>query len=506
MAESAYTPRILIAGATGFVGKRLLKELQTYSVVALQRHQSPPDELLDMLNIHWESCDLYSLLQAEQVCTKVDVAIYLVHSMLPSARLNQASFQDTDLIMADNFARACKHGNVKHIIYLGGIIPDEPQLSEHLKSRLEVEETLGSYGIPLTSLRAAMIVGPRGSSFEMMALLVKRLRAMIAPAWTSHQLQPIDVADVVSALVYVMKNPTGKNECWDLAGPEAISYKDLMYKTAKTMGKKLWILPVPLFTPRLSVLWIQLITGMSSHLIKPLVQSLKHDMLARPEKTLQIPSIPSRSLDETLQKALQAGVTTSVASVHQSISRKEKQIPSVVRSVQRLPLPSGKDATWVAQEYLRWLPSAFSHIVVESDKDTANFYVLHPRLTVLKLKLSLERSYTERPLFYIVGGLLAGSKNPTNARLEFRETLKKKYILAAIHDFSPSLPWYVYKYSQALTHLFVMKRFAKHLDKLSQNPTEPSNGLKSVSQTDLPESTVTDRTDRLVKIQLIRET
>ncbi|MNT28478.1 hypothetical protein D3C72_1641680 [compost metagenome] len=152
----------------------------------------------------------------------------------------------------------------------------------------------------------------------------------------------------------------------------------------------------------------------------------------------------------------------------------------------------------MAQEYLRWLPTAFSHVVVDSNKDTANFYVVHPRLTVLKLKLSLERSYTERPLFYIVGGLLAGSKNPTNARLEFRETLNKKYILAAIHDFSPGLPWYVYKYSQAMAHLFVMKRFAKHLAKLSQNTTEPPEKLKSVRQSELPERAITDRSDPLV--------
>jgi Nucleoside-diphosphate-sugar epimerases len=501
--ENTSKPRILIAGATGFIGRRLIHALEGHSIVALQRHQPPTDKLLNMKNVTWRNCDLYSLLQTEQVCVENDIAIYLVHSMMPSARLNQANFQDTDLIMADNFARACKKAGVKQIIYLGGIIPDDPSLSKHLESRLEVERTLGSHGMALTSLRAAMIIGPGGSSFEMMSLLVKRLGVMLTPAWTNNSLQPVDIEDVVAAILEVINNPEKQNQCWDLVGPEKISYKNLMLRTAAIMGKKMIAIPVPFFTPRLSVLWIRFITGMSTHLIKPLVESLKHDMLARPQRILRFKHAAQRTLDESLKTALKAGLSKSVATVHHDIVKKENTMPSNVRSVQRLPLPPGCDAQWVAREYLRWLPEAFSHIVVDSDQEYANFYVFHPKLTVLKLKLSSERSSTDRPLFYIVGGLLAGKKNPVNARLEFREVLDQQYILAAIHNFSPSLPWYVYKYSQAIVHLFVMRRFASHLEKvknekLKGDSSSPSLKLQSVSKSDLPERAVSDRPDSLV--------
>jgi uncharacterized protein YbjT (DUF2867 family) len=472
MSSTSRTPRILIAGATGFIGKKLLKELiadpeyQASQIVALQRHQAPPPELANSTNIVWRSCDLYSLLQIENACLKVDVAIYLVHSMLPSARLNQAHFQDTDLIMADNFARACKKNGVKRIIYLGGIIPEGPELSEHLKSRLEVEQTLGSYKIPFTGLRAAMILGSSGSSFEMMALLVKHLPLMIGPSWTAHRLQPIDVQDVVQSIKFILKKEPQQNEIWDLAGPETVSYQELMQRTAKVMKRKLTVIPVRFFSPRLSVLWIRLITGMSTRLIKPLVQSLRYDMLARKEKTLQVPGVPSLSLDDSIRKALDSGLTSSVAVVHHNIQAKVKKGANNVRSVQRLPLPKGKDAAWVAKEYARWLPRYFSHMVnVEMGTDIISFYLFTPKIAVLKLKLSLERSSKDRPLFYIVGGLLAGTRNPKDSRLEFREALNGRYILAAIHNFSPSMPWYIYKYTQALTHLFVMYMFGRHLAK-----------------------------------------
>ena len=157
--------RIAITGASGFVGKNLIQYLleeTDHEVVGFSR--SAQKSLHPRLTM--KKADLYSLLEAEEALAGCDAAVYLVHSMLPSSRLSQGSFQDFDFILADNFAKACITSGVKHIIYVGGIIPENESLSLHLKSRLEVEETLKHSGLKFTSLRCALVLGPNGSSFR----------------------------------------------------------------------------------------------------------------------------------------------------------------------------------------------------------------------------------------------------------------------------------------------------------------------------------------------------
>src|SRR5690606_19576051 len=131
----------------------------------------------------WVQADLFSLLEVERALEGADVALYLVHSMIASAELTQGSFADFDLILADNFARAAKSRGVRHILYVGGLIPEGERLSRHLESRLEVEQTLRAQGVPVTALRASIIIGPAGSSLRMVENLVRRLPVMITPAW-----------------------------------------------------------------------------------------------------------------------------------------------------------------------------------------------------------------------------------------------------------------------------------------------------------------------------------
>lgn len=465
MKPQPFKGTILIAGATGFIGQRLLAALKDYKITALQRYQNVPTEFKSATNIEWRQCDLFSLLQIEEASRGADIAIYLVHSMLPSARLSQANFSDTDLILADNFVRACRKNGIRRILYLGGIIPAEEKLSPHLQSRWEVEETLRASGIPLTSLRAGLIVGAGGSSFEMMYLLVKRLPLMLCPHWTTNSLRPIDVHDVVASLVYCLENPETKSRTYDLGGLEALSYRDLMLRTAQLLGKKRWIIPVPFFNPRLSVMWVRLITGASPALIKPLVESLRSSMLPNSDQFLKIPGHQYKNIDESLTHEMKE-LKPTLSTTHKTIRKRSHQA-SLVRSVQRLHLPERQNAEWAAHEYLRWLPHFFfPFLVVQSDETICRFRFFFWRKSLLRLKLSPARSTPDRQLFYIVGGLLASRHNPKNARLEFREVLHGKYILAAIHNFSPSLPWYVYKYSQAVVHLWVMKRFDRHLLKL----------------------------------------
>ena len=188
-------PRVVVAGASGFVGRVLVSRLaERYDVVALSRS---PRQSTD--GVRWVKADLFSLLDCEKAMAGADRVVYLVHSMQPSARLSQGRFADMDLILADNVARAAK--GAKQILYLGGLIPEGEHLSEHLRSRLEVERALAAHGTPVTTLRAGLVIGPGGSSFRILRRLVERLPVMLCPAWTESLTQPIDLDTLIEVLV-----------------------------------------------------------------------------------------------------------------------------------------------------------------------------------------------------------------------------------------------------------------------------------------------------------------
>ena len=169
--NDASEQRVAVVGASGFVGARLVESLAaTQKVVAIARSARKNAE-----NVEWRAADLYSLQSTRAALAGCAVAYYLVHSMMPSSKLMQGRFHDTDLLLADNFARACVHAGVKRIVYLGGLLPEQGFVSEHLESRREVELVLTSSGIPTTCLRAGLVVGKGGSSFEMLRQLVERL-------------------------------------------------------------------------------------------------------------------------------------------------------------------------------------------------------------------------------------------------------------------------------------------------------------------------------------------
>ena len=189
--------KVAIIGASGFVGSHLidsLKDNEELDLVALSRSK-PNSEVLH------KPCDLFSLLDIEDGLEGADIAIYLVHSMAPSAHLDQGNFRDYDLIVVDNFLRACKKKNIKQIIYLGGITPkDDLKLSDHLDSRLEIEEFIKSSHIPVTVFRAGMIMGIGGSSFNIMLNLINRLPVLGLPRWTKTETQPVHIDFVVDCL------------------------------------------------------------------------------------------------------------------------------------------------------------------------------------------------------------------------------------------------------------------------------------------------------------------
>jgi uncharacterized protein YbjT (DUF2867 family) len=459
--------KVVVAGASGFIGKALVKELSAqHKVIALSRSQKSQSTQQEQA-IEWRSCDLFSLLDAEKALAGADIGIYLVHSMRPNAHLTQGNFADFDLIVADNFVRAAQKNNIKHIIFLGGLCPESArQESLHLQSRHEVEEVFAESGIPYTILRAALILGAEGSSFHIMTRLVDRLPLMLCPTWSQTLSQPVALQDVVKSLIYCVNREECFNQTYDLGGETILSYRDMMMDLAGVLGKTRTMIPVPFMSPGWSSLWVSVITGAPKDLVDPLIAGLKTNLVARPEKRLRIPDYKFQDVHQAL--------VTAVASYDGSKNPHAFKVAHSLheaRSVQRLPLPKGWNAGDVAKAYMEFLPKM--HLgLVKAEVHTPWIYFSNrfPYFRLLVLQYSPERSWDHRHLFYVRGGLL--SKKLGRGRLEFREILGGKACIAAIHDFRPRLPWPVYKVSQALVHLWVMKQFGRYLARRARRETK----------------------------------
>jgi uncharacterized protein YbjT (DUF2867 family) len=465
---------IALAGASGFVGRSLMAALLAQHdpprLIALSR-QTRHSENAE--RVDWRACNLFNLRHLEAALSGASIAYYLVHAMLPSARLAQGSFDDLDLICADNFGRAARRAGVTHIVYLGGLIPAQRPLSPHLRSRLEVESALGAHGVKVTSLRAGLVIGPGGSSFNMMVDLVRRLPVLVMPQWTQSRCQPIALDDVVAALLYCGLHPEPTSGHHDVGGPDILSYADMLKHSAKVLGRRRIFVSVPVKTVRLSLWWVALVTRAPIELILPLVQSLRHDMVLRDDGDLMA-RLQRRALpfDAAIRLALKP--KASLALLGAGPVTHTMPIPGArgVVSVQRLPLPEGRDASWVADEYARWLPK-FMRPLLRVDVDSKRCIDIKiPGLgwLLLRLRFAAERSDADRQLFYITGGMLSRASHADPGRFEFRVVLEHKYALAAVHDFMPRLPWYIYTFSQALVHAMTMAAFRRHLQRLCDTP------------------------------------
>ena len=451
--------KVAVAGSSGFVGSALLPKLaKEHSVLALTRGDIPNQK-----NINWVKCDLFSLLETERALEGVDFAVYLVHSMLPSAQLTQGKFQDLDLLVADNFARAAEKNKIKQIIYVGGIIPSNQELSRHLASRKEVENALSFRTAKLTTLRAGMIIGANGSSLNIVTRLVHKLPIMFCPSWTSKSSRPVDLDDVADSIIYLIGKKEHYSKTYDLAGEEKVTYKEMMLEVARQTGRSLKIHSLPFFTPGLSGLWVSLITGAPKNLIAPLISSLKNEMLPDKKMILEIPGKKFIGFSASLKKALSIDYKPKPRAFTLPESEKRKK---TVRSVQRVFLPKNLTARKASEKYVNWLPIFLNPFLkVELIKDDCIFKVPFFNLTLLILRKSEQRSSENRQLYYIVGGLLVKPK--TRGRIEFRTTYDNKSLIIAIHDYKPTLPWYVYRFTQAILHLWVMKNFDSYLRKES---------------------------------------
>jgi uncharacterized protein YbjT (DUF2867 family) len=447
--------KLAIAGASGFIGRWFIETYKTqYDIVALSRKkiQNSSDD------VEWRTVDLFSISSSIEALKGVDYALYLVHSMQPSTRLSQGNFEDTDLLLADNFSRAAEECKLEHIVYLGGILPkDDGNISKHLLSRFEVEQVLGSRKTPLTAIRAGIIIGPGGSSFNIVKKLVKNLPVMACPSWTKSNNQPVDLITALASIKEVLGSVKYFNTHIEIGGKEVVTYMKVLKITAIQMNKKRWIFSIPFFSLGMSKLWVGLFSGSSSNFVSPLIESLKHDMtLNNHDFMQQFPVIP---LTKTISKALDQKI--NIPKVPKgTVPVKDK---NTVRSVQRICNPAKKSSKWVAESYPIWLSSMFSRIIHAEENGTLIRFKLLG-ICLLQLEFIENRSDVNRQLFYITGGYL--TKRTNRGWLEFRSILNGSYIITAIHEFVPRLPWFLYRFTQAKGHLYVMKKFEKYLSKL----------------------------------------
>ncbi|MEK0317740.1 NAD-dependent epimerase/dehydratase family protein [Cohnella sp. 56] len=470
--SAAKRPVVALTGASGYIGSNLLKRLTAFAdVIALSRGG---DSRQDEPHVTWRSCDLFSLIDAERALAGADYAVYLVHSMLPSAKLTQARFEDMDVVLADHFARAASKNGVRQIVYLSGIIPpDVPpdRLSRHLRSRLEVEKVLASYGVPVTTLRAGLVVGPEGSSFPILLKLVRRLPLMILPKWTRTPTHAIALSEVLDALTAAIGRTDVYRRAIDIGGPDVMSYKEMLRQTADTLGKKRFFIPFPAFSVYLSRLWLALITGTPKEMAYPLIESLVHPMVARQDRRVHGIGegvIPFRQAAEEAiahERARSGGRTGDKQKRRSGDASRAAR--SDVRSVQRMRLPAGMDAGSAATTYLGWLNRVAGPLInVSHDKSNIYRIYISPRKTpLLELTYSEERSSPTRALYYITGGSFSSPKQTHRGRLEFLQVPESDDCIVAIHDYLPSLPWFIYKYTQAKIHLWVMHTYRRYLKK-----------------------------------------
>jgi uncharacterized protein YbjT (DUF2867 family) len=302
MNEAAASPGLaLVFGASGYIGSNLVPFLVAsgQQVRAVSRNRAVL-EGREWPGVECASADALQPQSLDPVLSGVDVAYYLVHSMAAGA-----NFGELDLQAAANFRDAAARAGIRRIIYLGGLIPENPD-SAHLQSRFETGEVLRQGKIPVTEVRAGMIIGPGSAAFEVMRDLVNNLPLMITPRWVSSRSPPIALPDLLRYLAAVADLPGAAGQIYDAAGPEVLSYADIMRRLASMLQRRILIIPVPVLSPKLSSYWLRLVTTVPVNIARALIDGLKHDVLADDAALRRLVPIRLHNLEESIAASLEA--------------------------------------------------------------------------------------------------------------------------------------------------------------------------------------------------------
>ena len=477
--------KLLLTGATGYIGKRLLPVLieQGHEVVCCVRDKNrfPSEGIYKHPNISSLEIDFLKDISVSDLQKDIDAAYYLIHSMSSNVK----DFGSLEEISANNFIKLVKQTSTKQIIYLGGITNEE-KLSKHLASRKRVEEILCKGGIPLTSIKAGIIVGSGSASFEIIRDLVEKLPVMITPKWLNTKHQPIAIRNILEYLTGVLLKPETFNKSYDVGGPDILSYKQMLLQLAEVRGLKRFIFTVPVMTPRLSSYWLYFVTSTSYMLAINLVNSMKVEVVAKNKELEKLLAIKPISYKEAVRLASQRIEQNNVVSSWKDslvssyvdnsllehinvpingcfVDKREKDITTNVEQVLNNIWSIGGERGWYYGDWLWHLRGFLDKLVggVGLRRGRTNKTEIHTGDTLDFWRVLAADKQNKRLLLY------AEMKLPGEAWLEFKIIKKnEKSFLLQTATFRPKgLLGRLYWYSVLPFHYFVFDGMAENLAK-----------------------------------------
>ena len=485
--------KILLTGATGYIGKRLLPVLleNGHEVVCCVRDKKrfPSEGIYKHPNISLFEIDFLKDISGSgsslSFIKDIDAAYYLIHSMSSNIK----DFEKLEVISANNFVKLIQQTSAKQIIYLGGITNEE-KLSEHLASRKKVEEILSKSGIPLTSIKAGIIVGSGSASFEIIRDLVEKLPVMVTPRWLNTKHQPIAIRNVLEYLTGVLLKKETFNKSYDVGGPDVLSYKEMLLQLAEVRGLKRFIFTVPVMTPRLSSYWLYFVTSTSYMLAINLVNSMKIEVVAKDNSLEKMLGIKPISYKEAVRLAFQrieqnnvisswkdsliSSSTESSLSSHVEVpthgcffDKREKEITTNVDQVLDNIWSIGGERGWYYADWLwsfrGFLDKLFGGVGLRRGRTNQND--IHAGDTLDFWRVLAADKENKRLLLY------AEMKLPGEAWLEFKIIEKnEKHFLQQTATFRPKgLLGRLYWYSVLPFHYFVFNGMAENVINFKRN-------------------------------------